>query len=89
VYSLAWWENPAQKDKSNDELFANFRGCYINVFRGKILSEEQLTTQGYPARDTNVLSQNGLAVDNRVIRVGPDSTLCGPSIHPVVLTERT
>ena len=22
VYSLAWWENPAQKDKSNDELFA-------------------------------------------------------------------
>jgi len=49
----------------------NFRDCYITIFRGKILSEKQLTAQGYPARDTEVLSENGLAVDNRVIRVGP------------------
>jgi len=71
VYSVAWWENPGQKDKSTEELLADFRDCYIRVFHGRILREERVSTWGYPASDTELLSEDRLAVDNRVIRVGP------------------
>lgn len=70
-YALDWWENPSQKEKSTDELFADFRDCYINVFRGSIVSEKEANVQGNPAKDTVVLAPNGLVVVNRVIRVGP------------------
>jgi hypothetical protein len=71
IYSLNWWESPVQNGKSTDELFANFRDCYIKVFHGKIVSENEVRVQGYPAEDTEVLAPNGLVVANRVIRVGP------------------
>ena len=51
-YALDWWENPSQKEKSTDELFADFRDCYINVFRGSIVSEKEANVQGNPAKDT-------------------------------------
>jgi len=70
VYSLSWWENPAQKGKSTDELFADFRNCNITVFHGKIVSEKNVDVQGYPAKDT-LLAANGQMVVNRVVRVGP------------------
>ena len=71
IYALDWWENPTQKGKSTDELFANFRDCNIKVFHGNIVSENEVNVQGYPAKDTEVLAPNGLVVENRVIRVGP------------------
>ena len=70
VYALSWWENPAQRDKSTDELFADFSNCNINVFHGKIVSEKNVDVHGYPAKDT-LLVANGQLVVNRVIRVGP------------------
>jgi hypothetical protein len=70
LYRLDWWENPAQKGKSTNELFTDFRNCNITVFHGKILSEKDAEVQGYPARDT-LLAANGQLVVNRVIRVGP------------------
>jgi hypothetical protein len=71
TYALDWWENPNQKEKSTRELLAKFRICNIGAFRGQINSEEQFTFQRYPAEDIEVLSQNGMLVENRVVRVGP------------------
>ena len=71
IYALNWWENPAQKDKSTNKLFADFRDCNIKVFHGKILSEKEIDVQGHPAIDTVVFAANGLVVENRVIRSGP------------------
>jgi hypothetical protein len=70
IYSLGWWENPVQKNKTTDELFADFRECDINAFHGKITSEKAFTIQGRLARDTVVFA-NDLVVLNRFIRVGP------------------
>jgi len=70
LYTLDWWENPAQKGKSTSELFADFRSCNIKAFPGKIVSEKDVDVQGYPAKDT-LLAANGQLVVNRVIRVGP------------------
>jgi hypothetical protein len=70
LYALVWWENPAQKGKSANELFADFRNCDIKLFHGKIVSEKNVDVQGYPAKDT-LLAANGQLVVNRVIRVGP------------------
>jgi len=47
VYTLNWWENPAQKDKSADELFANFRDCNLKIF-----GERPSTKNKSLARDT-------------------------------------
>jgi len=71
TYALAWWENPSQNDKSTDELFADFRDCYIKIFHGNIVEEKAVNVEGYPAKDTLVFAPNGLVVANRVIRVGP------------------
>lgn len=62
--------NPAQKGKSMNELFADFRNCNIKGFPGKIVSEKNVDVHGYPAKDT-LLAANGQLVVNRVIRVGP------------------
>jgi len=70
LYTVNWWENPAQKGKSTNELFADFRDCNIKVFHGKIVSEKDIVFQGYPAKDT-MLAANGQLVVNRVILVGP------------------
>ncbi len=70
-YALAWWENPSQKNKTTDELFADFRDCDIKAFHGNVVSEKAATVQGYPAKDTVLFAPNGLVVVNRVIRVGP------------------
>jgi hypothetical protein len=70
LYALVWWENPAQKDKATDELFADFRNWNIKVLHGKIVSEKEGDFQGYPAKDT-MLAAHGQLVVNRVIRVGP------------------
>jgi hypothetical protein len=70
-FAVSWWENPSQKDKSTDELFADFRDCYINVFHGRIVGENEVNVDGYPAKDTMLFTPDGLAVANRVIRVGP------------------
>jgi hypothetical protein len=69
IYALSWWENPSQRSKSTDELFAEFSDCDIKAFHGKILSEKEVNVQGHPAKDTAVLAGNGLIVENRVIRV--------------------
>jgi hypothetical protein len=70
LYRLDWWENPAQRDKSTDELFAYFDKCNIEGMHAKIMSEKRVEVQGHPAHDT-LLAVNGQLVVNRVIRVGP------------------
>ncbi len=70
IYAISWWENPAQKDKSTDELFTQFRDCNIKVFHGMIVSEKETTLQGNRARDTEVWAPGGLIVFNRSIRAG-------------------
>ncbi len=46
LYTLNWWENPAQKGKSTNELFTDFRNCDIKVFPGEIVSEKNVDVQG-------------------------------------------
>jgi len=70
LYALTWWENPAQKDKSTDELFADFSNCNIKATHAKTVSEKRVEVQGHPAQDT-LLAANGQLVVIRVIRVGP------------------
>jgi hypothetical protein len=70
VYALSWWENPAQRDKSTDELFADFSNCNIKAMHAKTVSEKRVEVEGHPAQDT-LLAANGQLVVNRVIRVGP------------------
>jgi hypothetical protein len=71
IYTLNWWENPAQKDKSTDELFADFRDCDIKRFHGNIAAEKEIKVQSYPAKATLVFAPNHLVVENLVVRVGP------------------
>jgi hypothetical protein len=71
IYALDWWENPAQKDKSTDKLFADFRDCNIKAFHGNIAAEKETEVQGYPAKATLVFAPNRLVVENLVVRVGP------------------
>jgi hypothetical protein len=71
IYALAWWENPAQENKSTNELFSDFRECNIKAFHGNIVGERELDVQGYPAKMTVVFAPNTLVVENLVIRVGP------------------
>ena len=70
LYAVSWWENPSQKSKSTDELFADFSSCNIKTIHGKIVGEKRFEVQGHPAQDT-MLAANGQMVVNRVIRVGP------------------
>jgi hypothetical protein len=70
IYAVSWWENPTQKDRSTEELFAHFRECDINVLHGAV-SEKNATVQGHPANYAFVLGANGLMVWNLTIRVGP------------------
>lgn len=69
-YAVGWWENPEQKDKPTDELFAHFRDCDANVFKGKIATKA-LTAVGHPAIDIVTVNAEGTVAHNRVIRVGP------------------
>ena len=71
IYAVAWWENPAQENKSTNELFSDFRECSIKAFHGNISRERELNVQGYPAKMTVVFAPNSLVVENLVIRVGP------------------
>jgi hypothetical protein len=71
IYALDWWENPAQKDKSTDKLFADFRDCNIKAFHGNIAAELETKVQGYPAKATLVFAPDHLVVDNLVVWVGP------------------
>lgn len=72
TYAVSWWENPSQQDKTTDELFAHFRECDITTFHGNIVSEHRVSVQGYSAQDTEIsVGNGGLAVANRVVRVGP------------------
>jgi hypothetical protein len=70
IYSVVWWENSAQNNKSTDELFGVFRDCGMKAFHGKVMSEKKLLVDGYPAQDTDVLADGGLVAVNRVIRAG-------------------
>lgn len=69
IYAVSWWENPEQKDKPTGELFAHFRDCDANVFKGKVAAKE-LTAAGYPAIDIVTVNPEGTVVHDRVIRVG-------------------
>jgi hypothetical protein len=69
LYAVSWWENSTQNNKSTDELFASFRDCGMKAFHGKMVSENKLFVDGYPAQETAVVSDGGLVAVNRVIRV--------------------
>jgi hypothetical protein len=56
TYELGWWENPAQKNKSTDELFTDFRECSIKSFHGNIAGETETKVQGHPAKATLVVA---------------------------------
>jgi hypothetical protein len=66
-YAVSWWENPEQKNKPTEELFAHFRDCAAEVFRGKVATKE-LTVAGHPAIDIVTVNAEGTVVHNRVIR---------------------
>jgi hypothetical protein len=68
-YTVDWWENPEQKDKPTDELFAHFRDCDAKVFKGKIATQE-FTAVGHPAIDIITVNVEGTVAHNRIIRVG-------------------
>jgi len=71
IFAVTWWENPAQSEKTPDELFAHFRECDLKVFHGTIARDERLDIQGFPANDLVVFgAKGGFAAENRLIRVG-------------------
>jgi hypothetical protein len=69
-YVVSWWENPAQRDQTTEELFARFRECDIKVFQARLQGEKDVKVQGYPAKLTFIMAGNGLTVQNLAIRAG-------------------
>ncbi len=69
-YVVSWWENPAQRDQTTEELFARFRQCDIKVFQARVEGEKDAKVQGYPAKLIFIMTGNGLSVENLAIRAG-------------------
>lgn len=68
-YVVSWWENPAQKDLTPEELFARFPLCGISLFHGRVIGERDLTVQGHPAKFIMIMG-GSLTVEDLAIRAG-------------------
>ena len=68
LYVLNWWENPAQRAQTTEEMFKHFRRCDVDVFHTRLVGERDVEVQGYPAKLTFITAGDGSTIENLAIR---------------------
>jgi hypothetical protein len=72
-FGCAWWQDPTFKNRTTDEILNTARDSGLSGVGGRLLSEQKLVFQGYPARDLQAIARGNAAYDNRLVLV--DGTL--------------
>lgn len=71
VYGCSWWEDPSRpRDQSAEKTLDIARDGGLLSTSATLLSENNLTFRGHPARDVRAIARGNAAYDNRIVVVG-------------------
>ena len=69
-YMVSFVEDDSIAGKSADEVLANARDGSLAKIQGKVLQQNQLTVQGYPALEVQASARGNSWIDSRLVVVG-------------------